>query len=56
MNEDRMMTVIHAETERLTLIQQAVSQHQDRLAAEMRRFEEELSHINDVYKLRTEEQ
>jgi hypothetical protein len=53
MNEDRMMTVIHAETERLQLIQQAVSQHKDRLAAEMRRFEEELSHINDVYKLRT---
>ena len=41
------------EQERRGLIEQATKQHLDNLAAESRRYQRELEHIERVYKLRT---
>jgi hypothetical protein len=42
-----------AEAERRALIMQAVRQHEERLATEMRRFRAEVDHVNNVCDMRT---
>lgn len=51
--DDTVERQLAAEAERRALLTQAMHQHEDRLAAEIRRYRSEVEHINNVCDLRT---
>lgn len=50
MNQDEIR--IAAEVERQVLLQQAMREHQSNIQSEMKRYEQEVAHIQGIYELR----